>query len=118
MKEYYKAVAKGDWSEQSYECFTSGQEWNGFGTPFFELEVALQVAKDCSSDRLESTNVIYDKERDLFILEDAAYAEEDFLLIPPINIEVNGEKIKTYPIGAYEWAWNIEKAPDKKIKIK
>lgn len=86
-----------------FEGYTRGLAWNGWATPFFELEVARRVADE--SNRVDDgTRVIYDRAADRFVLEDEAYPD-DPVEFEPTAITVDGAQIKVYPIGTYYWTW-------------
>lgn len=88
-----------DWSDEVFECYSDGSRWNGWACPFFTFENAKKVAK-------ASGDMSYLEDRDVFLWTDVGSGEEE--IIEPKEIEVDGVKVKTYPIGAWSWCWYME----------
>ena len=88
---------------RTLQGYTKGDDWNGWATPYFEFEVAIQVAKD-SSRLNDGTRDAYDEAHDAFLYEDAAYPDEP-VIFEAITIEVDGQEKKVYPVGTYYWTW-------------
>ena len=102
---FHKARFTADWLPEgtSYIGWTTGQLWNGWGTPSFEKSVAEKVIAD-----LEDWKVSYDPEKDeyTFISEH----DPDPYVVTGAEIQVvdrgRRKKIKVYDIGAGSWTWN------------
>ena len=78
--------------------YTSGRLWNGWATPYFEVDEALEIMEEYNKERDEK--MTYDKETDTFRV---AETEEIY----------KGENCQTeegikhlYGIGAYCWIWD------------
>lgn len=89
----------------AYIGYTSGALWNGWATPFFEINEALQVMEEYNknTDSHMQYSEIYDK----FFINDP-----EGLQYEPLE-EWKGKNIATkdgikhlYGIGAYCWIWD------------
>lgn len=101
--------------------YTSGQSWNGSGCPYFTKENALLVMKMYGekycyyNEELDGfVFSIYQEEKLIERLKKRSLTEKDLehlednectQFFKAMEIEVNGEKIKVYPIGYYSWCW-------------
>ena len=98
----HKAVFTIGEEPQAYIGYTSGKLWNGWATPYFELEEAERVAKDfnkCAEYPMQYDN-IYDQ---FYILDMETKELEKW---QGIDIST-AEGIKhLYGIGAYSWVWD------------
>ncbi|RYZ79393.1 MAG: hypothetical protein EOP04_27830 [Proteobacteria bacterium] len=82
--------------EQTFEGFTTGEDWNGFAVLFFELNVAHQIIDSLSKIGISSG---YDSDEDAFwVISDGSDDEELFF-----STESEGRKY--YPIGSGSWIW-------------
>lgn len=108
MKPFYKASASADWIKEEFPCYTTGATWNGWGTPFFELEDAKKIAETLNAFKDAGSQITYDSKKDIFLLPDTSYPDE-IETVEPVTIKINGNDIKTYPLGAYSWCWDVEK---------
>lgn len=97
--EFKVTSVSGDWSDKVFECFLNGQHWNGWACPFFTIDNAKLVAEVIGE-------LAYDEEKDVFVWTDEGSRETE--VFAAVVIEVNGEKVKTYPIGAWSWCWTFE----------
>lgn len=91
-----------DYFEPPLEGFTKGFLWNGWATPFFEIEEAKRIQETMG-------DLSYDEKRDVFIFK----TEDDDPEDPPEefagqDLVVNGETKRVYPIGAGLWTWDDE----------
>lgn len=80
--------------------FDTGQEWNGWACPLFNLDVAMrivEVAKVWNGAR-------YEQETDEFVFSFGPDEDEERFGA----VEVEGQKL--YPIGRGSWIW--EKVED------
>lgn len=89
--------------EETFEGYTKGDTWNGWACPYFEKDVAEQVAEHYSElHRYEGEEEYwaeYAAEKDVFAFYDTQSEEpQEFGAV-----QVGGEKL--YPIGAYCWTW-------------
>lgn len=97
--------------------------WNGFGCPFFEKEVGLQIVE--SFNKTYGSSAFYDEELDTFVfyahcastdLESArkelhktgTLRYEDFDIYKGEIKKINGKEIKVYDIGNYSWTWYVD----------
>jgi hypothetical protein len=85
-----------------YMGYTSGARWNGWATPYFQLEEAQKLQAEWSQS--EDLTIVYDVTKDAFVCK---YEDDD----QPYIWE--GEDIQTedgikhlYGIGAYSHIWD------------
>lgn len=106
---FHKARFDADWMPEgkTYLGWTTGELWNGWGTPYFEKNVAQKVVADLE----ERWTKAYDPEKDEYVL--TSESEEEPYVIPAetIHVEDRGrwKSVKVYPIGAGYWTWNAPK---------
>lgn len=92
-----------------YEGFTNGDRWNGWACPYFTLEVGKKIMTDLKG-QAEYTWADYNKEHDEFITNYEGLIG-DSETWEGMDIEVEGEIVHVYPIGAFGWVWSeIENA--------
>lgn len=98
----YKAVFKISDLPQAYVGYTSGADWNGWATPYFEIADAKRVMTD--NNEIGQYHMQYDEINDKFYTVDEEGREFEIW---------QGEDIKTeegikhlYGIGAYSWIWD------------
>ena len=98
----HKAVFTIDCYPKAYIGYTSGKRWNGWATPYFELEEAKRVAE--GNNEMAEYPIEYDEVYDQFYILDKETAELETW---------KGEDIRTaegikhlYGIGAYSWIWD------------
>jgi hypothetical protein len=94
---------------RTYPGITRGEHWNGWAVPHFEKDVALRIAEDYEqtanelSGDMVGARARYDEEADAFVFYDPI--NQDEMAYYAKTIEVNGEELDAYPIGAREWTW-------------
>lgn len=92
----------------AFSGYTKGDTWNGWACPYFEREVAKQVAKRFveihENGPEEGYEAEYDPERDAFVFHESVYEE------PVVfnSVEIDGKEL--YPVGAYHWTWVEEES--------
>lgn len=87
----------------SYQAYSCGEVWNGYQCPYFTLEEAKKLSEDPCIRGLE-----YEPENDRFVLDEPEYADDPAYepdTFDAVTINVDGQAIKTYAIGAYLWCW-------------
>lgn len=97
-----------------YTGFTAGENWNGWEVPYFELDVAKQIAADFaaqqndnddSSDvRAFSTYLAEVDGTDICLYD--PWAESWDVFVP---VEIDGHTV--YSIGARYWTWEWAGTP-------
>ena len=90
------------------ECFshphigyTLGKRWNGWATPFFEIDEALKLMEEfnqCSEDRMQ-----YDEVYDQFTI---LHNDGEFEYWKGKNYNTNEGIKHLYGVGAYSWIWD------------
>jgi len=88
-----------EWTEKSYQAWTTGQHWNGWEMPFFEFDEAMRYAQDAG-------NTVYDPERDAFITTHEGSEDEPGVDEATIIFVRGRGALKVYPIGAGSWTWS------------
>jgi hypothetical protein len=87
----------------NFEGFTNGDSWNGWACPYFERAIAQTVLEASVANGYVWS---YDAERDSFVVRSADdpedYEPEEF---QGVTVEIDGEALKLYPVGAYAWIW-------------
>lgn len=102
----YKALFTIDCFPKAYIGYTSGRLWNGWATPYFELEEAKRVAE--GNNETAEYPMQYDEVYDQFYVLDTEDGELETWKGEDIATE---EGIKhLYGIGAYSWIWDEESA--------
>lgn len=98
----YKAVFTIDAYPKAYIGYTSGRLWNGWATPYYEIEEAKRVAEgfnECAEYPMQ-----YDKVYDQFYVLDTDTTELETWKGFDVQTE-DGTK-HLYGIGAYSWIWD------------
>ncbi len=96
---FVAAQVTADWLDRNYPCFHAGEDWNGWAVPYFDFPTAMFMCED------KENNLQYNEEKDAFVWTDENNEEpEEFT---PVAILVDGVEVKTYPIGASIWCWDI-----------
>lgn len=89
--------------DTTFSGYTKGNTWNGWACPYFEKEVAEQVAEHYGElhryDNEGEYWAEYDPQEDVFAFHDTQN-DEPRKFGP---VEIDGKKL--YPIGAYCWTW-------------
>lgn len=88
-----------------FEGWTTGQRWNGWECPYFELDTAIRMVDAWNNKAFdgEEYQARYDEEQDAFYFRDGGLEEWD--CFGAKTIETEGKTIKVYPIGAFCWIW-------------
>ena len=87
-----------------FEGWTAGESWNGWDCPYFEREVAMQIAEvweqlAFSGEVFQSR---YDEDQDRFCFRSN---DSDWECFGRQIITVEDRQITVYAIGAYAWVW-------------
>lgn len=83
-----------------FNGYTTGQHWNGWAMPYFTLEVGLEITKSHGSDEYPAR---YDEATDTFVFE---MGEDGPDLFKGQDIDIDGQILHLYPIGAGYWIWD------------
>ena len=101
-----------DIGQGPYPGYTDGDSWNGWATPYFELEVARRIAEDYARTpelvRVPDVDpgdyrAEYDKAEDAFLFYEPINDDEVYYYAQ--SITVDGRDVNVYAIGTYEWTW-------------
>ena len=98
----YKLVFTIDGFKYPHIGYTEGKRWNGWATPFFEVDEAIKIMEEFNACEPEFP-IIYNEETDTFSVEEIGGGNGD---------EWKGKNYQTeegikhlYAIGAYSWVW-------------
>lgn len=84
--------------------FTEGKRWNGWATPFFEIDEAIKIMQEYNEYREATEQMTYDEETDTFSVKETEGTDGDEWKGRNYNTD---EGIKhLYGIGAYSWVWD------------
>lgn len=81
-----------------YEGYSAGELWNGWECPFFEFEIAERIAADMDG--------WHDEQEDRFCIPPDQNNPDEIDSFAATEIEVEGQMLKVYPIGARCWIWS------------
>lgn len=82
--------------------YTSGRLWNGWATPSFEVDEALQIMEEYNKER--DDKMVYDEETDTFRVVATEYNDEE--IYKGMNCQTEEGIKHLYGIGAYCWIWD------------
>lgn len=83
-----------------YTGWTTGEVWNGWACPYFEIEVARRVAADyASANAAEGATAEFDENTNAFRFLDPVQGEWEVYE----GFEEDGRML--YPIGTQYWTW-------------
>ena len=99
---YKKTIFTIDGFVPAYIGYTNGATWNGWATPYFEVNEALQVMADYNKNT--GNPMWYDEETDTFHIAATEYTDEE--LWNGHNIITNEGIKHVYGIGAFSWVWD------------
>ena len=106
----YKTIFTIDGIAPAYIGYTSGRLWNGWATPFFEVNEALQVMEDYNEN--SEHHMEYDDERDEFFVYEEEY--DEFYRCKGQNLVTDDGIKHLYGIGAYCWVWDAVNDGDRR----
>ena len=105
----YKALFTIDGFQCPHIGYTEGKRWNGWATPFFEIDEALKVMEEFN-DYGPDFPIIYNEATDTFTVEEIGGGNGDEWKGANYQTE---EGIKhLYGIGAYSWVWELTTQDD------
>ncbi len=95
---FERAMITADWLPEGVNlpAYSNGLAWNGWAMPHFDRETAMRLVEIMPEIR-------YDEQRDAFIAHDGTVGEDD--VFESVSIQVEGETVTVYPIGAGSWCW-------------
>lgn len=94
-------------AEYPYVGYTSGQRWNGWECPWFELDEAQQIVADATH-----TGSKYNPDKDCF--EQRDYADDEVYALPAQSILCEGKYVRVY-IVVDGWCWE-EWVPEPEVR--
>ena len=80
--------------------FTEGKRWNGWATPYFEIDEALAIMEEFNKQA--DNPIMYVEANDTFIHK---IADDEIELWKGKNYSTNEGIKHLYGIGAYSWVW-------------
>ena len=106
----YRTIFTIDGIAPAYIGYTSGRLWNGWATPFFEVNEALQVMEDYNKNT--DRPMWYDESTDSFRVAETEYTDEE--IWKGKNIVTDDGIKHLYGIGAYCWVWDAVNDGDRR----
>lgn len=99
--EFALTPISADWLDENVrlQAYTNGYRWNGWAQPYFTLEQAKVLQEHMPA-------LQYSSEEDVFLMPDDN--EDEPWRFAPETIQVSGEAIKVYGIGAGAWCWTAD----------
>lgn len=85
-------------AEYPYVGYTSGQRWNGWECPWFELDEAQWIVADCPIGSK------YNPDKDCFEQRDYAADSYEAYELPALSILVDGRYVRVYTV-VDGWCW-------------
>ena len=82
--------------------YTAGNRWNGWATPFFEVDEAIKIMEEFNSYEPEEP-IIYAEANDTFMHK---IADDEIELWKGTNYNTDEGIKHLYGIGAYAWIWD------------
>lgn len=99
---YRKAIFRID-DGVAYGGFKTENYWNGWECPVFTKEVAEEILRN---SKTEGDIYRYDEKKDVYTVLFADYPKEEMEIYEGKDIEVEGEVLHVYGIGAMSWCWD------------
>lgn len=86
--------------------YTAGNRWNGWATPYFEVDEAFAIMGEYNKERPDDL-ITYDEAGDTFMLR---IADDEIEMWKGVNYQTDEGMKHLYGIGAYSWVWeNVTK---------
>lgn len=104
-----KAVFTIDGFEYPHIGYTLGDTWNGWATPYFEVDEAMKIMEEFNACEPEFP-ITYNKETDTFEVEEIGGGNGDEW--KGYNYQTEKGIKHLYGIGAYSWVWEITTQDD------
>lgn len=106
----YRTIFTIDGFVPAYLAYTNGDTWNGWDTPYFEVNEALQVMRDYNKDA--ESPMQYDEATDTFhVTETECTSEGNW---KGRNIVTEDGIKHLYGIGSYSWVWDAVNDNDRR----
>lgn len=83
--------------------YTNGDDWNGWATPYFEIDEALAIMQEYNAEDHDFP-MVYNKETDTFTIDEMGGF--DSYSWKGINCKTEEGIKHLYGIGAYSWIWD------------
>lgn len=93
----------------AYIGYTNGTLWNGWSTPYFEVNEAIDIMNDYNNNAEYS--MMYDADKDEFYAFDG---DSDYYRWKGENIKTKDGIKHLYGIGAYCWVWDAVNDGDRR----
>src|SRR5918911_1955847 len=88
--------------------YTDGSRWNGWATPVFDRDTAVQVmtaVNDANEGEDDQRSISYDADRDAFLIHDSNHPDEGPEVVPGYDVDVDGQHRHVYALGTRAWPW-------------
>lgn len=96
----YRAVLINFDGGPDYAAYSRGDRWNGWSMPYFTHSEVVRLAADLHP----RTELVYHPEDNTWRNDQQGDGEEDVYIEE--TIEVDGQRIKVFGIGAGSWCWD------------
>ena len=87
--------------EHPHIGYTRGDDWNGWATPFFEIDEALAIMEEFNKQNPDD-QILYSEANDTFMRK---VADDEIDLWRGKNYQTEDGVKHLYGIGAYSWTW-------------
>lgn len=81
----------------TYWAYSNGRRWNGWAEPCFEMGQVQKMAEDIPG------TFTYHEGLNAWIV--TLEGDDEAVVYPEITIEVDGQPVKVFGIGASSWCW-------------
>lgn len=108
IKQAYVSAEFFGENEKTIPCYTTGDRWNGWACPMFDIDAAMRVMEGYNEATTESEYGLmsYDVNEDKFMIPETEH--EDAQEWKGFDINIEGKQVRVYDIGAYSWCWYLE----------
>ena len=98
----HKLVFTTNGFEYPHIGYTAGKRWNGWATPYFEIDEAIKIMEEFNSYEPEFP-ITYNEKTDTFSVEEIGGGNGDEW--KGVNYQTDEGIKHLYGIGAYSWTW-------------
>lgn len=96
----YRAVkVEIDGCGRTYWAYSNGKRWNGWACPYFEMDQVREMAQEMHG------SFTYHEEIDTWAVA-LEEGDDDVYIFSSEIIEVDGQPVKVFGIGAGSWCWD------------
>lgn len=89
--------------EHPHIGYTNGDNWNGWATPYFEVDEAFKIVEEYNKET--EFPILYNEETDTFAVKEMGELDGDNW--KGVNCQTEDGIKHLYGIGAYAWIWDF-----------